>query len=123
MARCTKPLSNDLRWSIVHMRYMRKMSTQEIHHCTGVQPRSIQRVVKLFNTTATVAPRVARHAQEKVLTPGNMKFSEACLEHSPDAYLDELKVQLEEVCGKKVSKSTVWRALMQMGFTLKKVRA
>ena len=41
--------------------------------------------------------------------------------HSPDAYLDEMQALLEERRGVEVHRSTVWRALTQSGFTMKKV--
>jgi hypothetical protein len=49
------------------------------------------------------------------------KYIEACISHSPDVYLDEIRTRLEEACGVKVHESTVWRALKRRGFTLKKV--
>ncbi|KLO16719.1 hypothetical protein SCHPADRAFT_822917, partial [Schizopora paradoxa] len=38
-----------------------------------------------------------------------------------DMYLDELRKELEALTGKKVSDSTVWRALRRSGYTMKKV--
>ncbi|KLO04146.1 hypothetical protein SCHPADRAFT_797458, partial [Schizopora paradoxa] len=38
-----------------------------------------------------------------------------------DAYLDELRKELEAVSGTKVSDSTVWRALQRSGYTMKKL--
>jgi hypothetical protein len=39
----------------------------------------------------------------------------------PDAYLEELKLQLEEEAGAEVSIATIWRALTKGGLTMKKV--
>ncbi|TBU57947.1 hypothetical protein BD310DRAFT_802046, partial [Dichomitus squalens] len=107
---------------LIHMRYIKRISTEEIHDCTGVKARTIQRILNLFNKTATVSPQGPSRIYESCLTQENMKFFEGHIEHSPDAYLDELKIHLEDACGKRVSKTSVWRALRKMGFTLKKVR-
>ncbi|KIK76296.1 hypothetical protein PAXRUDRAFT_170362, partial [Paxillus rubicundulus Ve08.2h10] len=40
-------------------------------------------------------------------------FIQGCLEHSPDAYLDKLQMQLRE--------ATVWRALQRIEYTWKKI--
>lgn len=44
------------------------------------------------------------------------------LSSTPDLYLDELQLELQETCGVSVSIPTVWRALVKGGYTMKKVR-
>jgi len=50
-----------------------------------------------------------------------LQFIHGSISKSLDIYLDELKQGLEEICGTSVSLSTVWRALKQSRFTMKKV--
>ena len=42
--------------------------------------------------------------------------------HKPNAYLDELKEELEKQ-GTMASPATIWRILNESGFTMKKVRS
>ncbi len=51
----------------------------------------------------------------------SLKFLQNEVKGSCDAYLDELRKELEAVAGKKVSDSTVWCALRRSGYTMKKV--
>ena len=43
------------------------------------------------------------------------------LNNAPDLYLDELRLELEQVCGVAVSLQTIWRTLIKSGYTIKKV--
>jgi len=44
------------------------------------------------------------------------------LSSTPDLYLDELRLELQERCGVTVSTSTIWRTLIKGGYRMKKVR-
>ena len=95
--------------------------------------------MKLFHDTGKVLLVKQHTSQPSKLNQGNIdvssdhytcildwnffivKYIEACIACSLDAYLDELWTQLEEACGVKVHDSTVWSALKRRGFTLKKV--
>jgi hypothetical protein len=44
------------------------------------------------------------------------------LSNTPDLYLDELRWELQEVCGVSVSVSTIWRTLIKGGYSMKKVK-
>ncbi|KAF8229467.1 hypothetical protein L208DRAFT_1286626, partial [Tricholoma matsutake] len=48
-------------------------------------------------------------------------FLQGTVHHSPEIYLDEMQEVLEDRLGVDVSESTIWRALQQSGFTLKKL--
>ena len=39
----------------------------------------------------------------------------------PDLYLDKLRLELEQIHGVSMSLSTIWRALINGGYTMKKV--
>jgi transposase len=133
-----KPLSEDLHWVIVPMHQKRGASINNIELDTGVNKRTVQRILKLFQITGEVIAKKAEAKRAGKLNADNMdvshhvrsvfiylfhiQFVDAVLEHSPDAYLDEIQKELNEACGVQVHIFTVWRALKKRGFTLKKVR-
>jgi Transposase len=47
---------------------------------------------------------------------------QSAIAETPDIYLDELRLELQEVCGVSVSLSTIWRTLVKSGYSMKKVR-
>ena len=50
-----------------------------------------------------------------------MKHLFKTLSNTPDLYLDELRLELQERFGVSVSISTIWRTLRKGGYTMKKV--
>ncbi|KAH9942690.1 hypothetical protein B0H21DRAFT_750357 [Amylocystis lapponica] len=94
---------------------------EEISAQTGINERTVQRLLKIVSQSGDVTTGVERKKRDPKLTDENQQFIAACLEHSPDVYLTELKAQLEEAYGVSVLPSTIWRTLRAMGFTLKKV--
>ncbi|KAF5373459.1 hypothetical protein D9615_009436 [Tricholomella constricta] len=120
MAR-SKPFSEDLRWVLVHMRHIQGLSTDEIAKHTGLKTRTIFNVLKLHKDTGHVMPLKARTTSKTALTSHDLAYVEACIERAPDAYLDEVREQLEQASGTKVSLATVWRGLRKRGFTLKQL--
>jgi winged helix-turn-helix protein len=45
----------------------------------------------------------------------------AAITRTPDVYLEELKQQLQDTCGVSVSIPTIWKMLIEAGYTMKKV--
>lgn len=139
----SKAYSEDLRWVLVHMHHKRNLSVNEIERLSGLKPRSIRRVLKLYEETGQVMPPTAKSGRPRKLDDIDINVSDqichclfsghaqgesfsqylkSCVTRSSDSYLDELQKQLEEVCHVKVAMSTIWRALKQQGFTMKRVR-
>jgi transposase len=52
----------------------------------------------------------------------HLQFLFNVIKDRPDAYLEELQLQLMEETGNEVSTATIWRALTKGGLTMKKVR-
>src|SRR6266481_3557297 len=50
-----------------------------------------------------------------------LQFLHGAVSCNSDVYLDELQEDLRQICGVLVSKSSIWRALQQSGYTMKKV--
>ncbi|KAI0694941.1 hypothetical protein C8T65DRAFT_51095 [Cerioporus squamosus] len=72
-SRSTKPVSNDLRWAIVHMRHLRDMSTDDISRCTGTNLQTVQRILRLFQKSGHIAPRKSNEARAAILSQNNVK--------------------------------------------------
>jgi transposase len=133
-----RPISEDLCNVLVHMSYKRDLSAKEIETITSVKLRTIQEILKRFRETGTAAKPQAQITRKGKLDDDQLEvctdvsrssklhfawvqYLNMCLQHSPDAYLDELQEQLQDLHGVSVDISTVWRALAKRGFTLKKV--
>src|SRR6266481_2628994 len=50
-----------------------------------------------------------------------LQFLHGAVRRNSDIYLDELQEDLRQICGVSVSKISIWRALRQSGYTMKKV--
>src|SRR6266481_920327 len=50
-----------------------------------------------------------------------LQFLHGAVSHNSNIYLDELQEDLQQIYGVLVSKSFIWRALQQSGYTMKKV--
>src|SRR6266481_1912443 len=48
-----------------------------------------------------------------------LQFLHGAISHNSDIYLNELQEDLWQICGVSVSKSSIWRALRQSGYTMK----
>ena len=113
----------------------------QIYHLTEVSHRQQQRIMKIWRETDDVihnANRLPRGRRrhltaddiEVCYTPATYWLAEpnysaqyllGSIGSNCDAYLDELQDSLSIICGKDVSKPTVWRALRRCGYQMKKV--
>ena len=70
-----KTYSEDLRWVLVHMHQKRNMSINEIERITNLKPRTIRRVLKLFEKTGKVLPPEAKSGQPRKLDENDVDVS------------------------------------------------
>jgi transcription initiation factor IIE alpha subunit len=70
-----KTLSEDLRWVLVRMHHKRGASVNDIERDTGVNKRTIQRILELFQTTGEVTAKKARAKRGGKLNDDNMNVS------------------------------------------------
>ena len=138
----SKSYSEDLRWVLVYMHHKHNLSVNEIERLTGLKPRTIRRVLNLYEGTGKVMPPAPKSGRPRKLDDMDIDVSDrillmfwsyskgvsilqylrSCIARSADSYLDELQNQLEDMCRVKVSLPTIWRALRREGFTMKRVR-
>jgi len=83
-----KPLSSDLRAVLIHMSHKRNLSVKEIEKLTSVKSRTIQKVLKWYNETGTIAPLKRPTIRGRKI---NNDYFEVCL-----ALLEQLKLILIE---------------------------
>ncbi|KAJ6558815.1 Homeodomain-like protein [Mycena vulgaris] len=119
-----RPLSQDLRWSLLKMARTHDIAT--ISKLTGVGKRTIERLMsdyRKYGTAARWGPGRSLRGQKRKLSTQNVEFLRGYIRFRNDPYLQELKDALEERVGVEVSDTTVWRTLTRTGFTMKKVRS
>lgn len=75
----------------------------------------VRRLKQRRRETGEVAPRQQRYGRHPVLTP-HLHTLAALIREQPDRTLAELQVALDT----SASLATIWRAVKQLGFTLKK---
>ncbi|KAF9513403.1 hypothetical protein BS47DRAFT_1246191, partial [Hydnum rufescens UP504] len=97
---------------------------QQVVAISGVGLRTIQRWMAQFQETGSIDTPVGRNVQcgpPRKLNEADMLFLDGTLSQRPDYYLDELQKKLLRYRSKQVSLSTIWRALRNHGYKLKKV--
>jgi transposase len=141
-----KAISDDLREVLLHMAQFLDLTS--IAHYTGCKRCTMERILSDYRRNGTVKQKAKIRLQGRrrlmkdqdvrvsrtvfirsvfilfiqcnaVIIP--IQFLQGLVHHAPDAYLDEMQELLEARRGVAVAKSTVWRALMRTGFTMKKV--
>lgn len=114
-----KAYSDDLRWRIVQMKAM-NASDSEIAATFMVSKSTVQRYVKRFAVTGTVATFQKRNGPVPMLTPSCDVLIHSLLER-PTLYLHEMQWELQ-AHGVSPSLSTISRHLRKIGITRKKVK-
>ena len=111
--------SEDLRKKIVKAVERRAMKKSEVARLFGVSLSSVKRYVRKFRQGRPLSPGKAPGKRPKVDERAR-RLLEADLKERPFAKLYQRCEYLEAVAGLRVSRSTLCRALKQMGFTRKK---
>lgn len=116
-----KPHPIELRQRIAEAVDQREHTIEEVATIFHVSQRYVYQLLKLRRVTGDLSPlphgggAVAKMVERKLLELA------ALVGGFPDATLSELQALLRRRCRVKVSINTVWRALRQIDFTLKKV--
>jgi transposase len=130
-------ISEPIQWTII--RLSAAMPSHEISGFTDISDRKIRDIIAHFKKTGSIVvskrekPTLHRSLQDEdiqVYLHLNLLITLTCavkhlfktLSSTPDLYLDELRLELQERLGVSVSISTIWRTLRRGGHTMKKVR-
>ena len=134
-----RKISTDLKYTILALGGLH--SVPEIAALTAVSRRQIHRIRKNWETTGCVEPDRARKrtGRPRFLTPDEEAVSSfflyhraafdetwiqyviACVERTPDIYLEDVQSQLVVDLGLMVSRKLIWKTLQRNGLTMKKV--
>jgi transposase len=115
-----KPYPLELRQCIVEAVDQQYDTIEEIATMFGVTERYVYKLLKLRKEIGDLKPQPHRGgAEPKVNERHLLKLAELIAEF-PDATLEELRELLRRRCRISVCPNTVWRALQQIDFTLKK---
>jgi transposase len=115
-----KPYPLELRQRIVDAVDQQSDTIEEIAEIFGVTERYIYKLLKLRRDAGDLAPRPHGGGAKAKLDEQRLLRLADLVAKFPDATLEELRELLRRRCRVSVSTNTVWRALQQIAFPLKK---
>jgi len=120
MGQVGRPASVDLRERVVAAYKTGRFSYASLAEFFGIGPASVSRYLRLHRETGRVEPRPHGGGVRPVLTELDRRRLRSLLERHPDWTTYELRDALNEARQSAVSRSTVVRALAELGYTRKK---
>lgn len=118
-----KPYSLAFRRKIIKAYEDEGVSQRKLASRFSVAPSFIQKLIKQYRETDSVAPKVRTQQTAPKLNNEHLTTLHRLVEERNDATLEELRDRLVAEAGVDVSRSTVDRALDKLGLTLKKRRS
>ena len=117
------PYAADLRWRMIWQRIGMELSYRNIAANLNVALGTVHHINSLFMETGDVIPRRVPSREElRSLSHSDELLIMGLIIDSPSKYLSELCSAIEDVCGKRVSPSTVCKIIHKHGFTRKKLQ-
>lgn len=95
-------------------------TNNEIAEIFGVHQTFIYKLLRQRSQTGEIAPLPHGGGQTAKLDEADLDELAKLSRANPDATLDELSIKLKKKIRKKVSVSTIWRALEKLNITRKK---
>ena len=108
-------LHNEARELLVEA-YAKHPVAKDIAEVFSVSKRSVYRLVRQKAETGTVALRVSQRGRKKLLKEDDVQCIKALIDEHNDITIEEIR----ETLGLKASYTTVERAVIGLGYTLKK---
>jgi transposase len=118
-----KAYSIDLRQKIVEAYKKGDISQRQLAEQFNVALSFIEKLLKQYRTTQSVAPKIRTQQTPPKLNPEQLEVLRQLVETKNDATLEELRQALAQKTGVSVSRSTVDRMLTKLDLTCKKKRS
>lgn len=118
-----QPYSTTFRRKIVKAYEDEDISQRKLAKRFSVAPSFIQKLLKQYRETDSVAPKIRTQQTTPKLNNEHLSTLHRLVEEHNDATLEELRDLLAAETGVDVSRSTVDRALDKLDLTLKKRRS
>lgn len=118
-----KAYSIDFRRKIIKAHEDESISQRQLAKRFGVAKSFIQKLLKQYRETDSVAPKTRTQQTPPKLTAAHLAELRQLVEEQNDATLEELRAQLAAKIDLVVSRSTIDRALRKLDLTLKKRRS
>ena len=119
----SKAYSHDLRWRIVWQRIGKGFNYREIATNLSVSVGTVSNIMKLFETTGCVDPKVQPSREDlRKLDDFHELYILGLIYDNPALQLSEICNKVEEVTAVIVSGPTICRLLRRNGITRKKIR-
>lgn len=117
---CMKAYPLELRSRIVEAVDRQTQTIEEVADIFGVTERYVYKLLKMRRDNSDLSPRPHGGGAAAKLDQPKLRQLSALVAELPDSTLDELRDGLRRRCRVQVSLNTLWRALQQLGLTLKK---
>lgn len=114
------PLSSDLRTRIVRALKKGKETQLAIADRLEVGVASVVRLARVLRENRSIEPRKPGGGNPRILTVRDLATIRRLVEEQPTATVNELAAALAAAGGPSVHRSTVTRALKELGITRKK---
>lgn len=118
-----KPHSVTFRRKIIKAYEDESLSQRALAKRFGVALSFVQKLIKQYRETDSVAPKIRTQQTPPKLTKEHLAILRRLVAEQHDATLDELRTKLVAEIGLEVSRSTVDRALHRLGLSFKKRRS
>ena len=115
-----KAYSIDFRRKIIKAYEDESISQRQLAKRFGVAKSFIQKLLKRYRETDSVAPKQRTQQTPPKLTEDHLAVLQQLVEEQNDATLEDLRVQLAAKIDVVVSRSTIDRALKKLDLTIKK---
>ena len=118
-----KAYSIEFRRKIIKAHEDESVSQRKLANRFGVALSFVQKLLKQYRETDSVAPKTRIQQTPSKLTEAHLAVLRQLVEEQNDATLEELRAQLAAATDVTVSRSTIDRALKKLDLTLKKRRS
>ena len=118
-----QPYSIDFRRKIIEIYEREDISIRKLAQRFSVTKSFVQKLLKQYRETGDITPRVSGGSPPSKLNAEQLVILVEIIEHNYSATLEELCKLLQEEVGIKVSRSTMGRTTIRLGYGAKQRRS